>query len=375
MFPDIHEVFNIFPKDYINDINGWGFDEKTIEQNRGNLLTLDIDFGNYCSLNCPYCFRSNNSVDIIPKELTNDKLIEIILEAKTIGLRSVKFLGKGDPFENKGFLDFLRFLHSENIIPLIFTKGQVIGDNTEVEKYFGKYDIKTSVDLAKELKRLNASIMLGFNSCSDKKQNLMVGDKTGNYSNVRNNALVALIKAKFNEGNPTSLALAVNPVTKQNIDEAFEIYKWARTRNIYCVVTPTMVSGLAKNEAWKKITPPVNELVELYSKIYKFNIESGIQTKEQIIEEGISAYAGGHPCNQVACGMYLTLYGVVLSCPGNEENVEGNIYENSIKEIWNNSNNRLIRSGKYNCSCIAKDGKSIPAGFYDIIMKNILYGK
>ena len=79
-------------------------------------------------------------------------------------MTTTRRLGKGEPFENKGFLEFLRFLHELEIIPLIFTKGHVIGNDELVVRYFKKYGIKTGESLVKELKRLNVSIMLGFNS-------------------------------------------------------------------------------------------------------------------------------------------------------------------------------------------------------------------
>lgn len=366
-------MYTKFPDGYINDINGWAFNEETIRLNKGKLLTLDIDFGSYCSLNCPFCFRINNSIDDNKKELKYDDLVKIILEAKKLGLRSVKFLGKGDPFENKMFLDFLRFLHSENIIPLVFTKGHVIGDDSAVFKYFSQYGLFTGKDLAEELKRLNVSIMLGFNSFSADKQNRMVGRKGSDYTEIRNRALKLLIGAGLNSDNPTSLALAINPITIWNIDEAFEVYKWGRLRNLYGIVTPSMISGRAKDKTWVAITPSQDQLEELYCNIYKFNIETNLQTKEQIYKEGISAYAGGHPCNQVATGMYISLNGIVLSCPGSEEKIEGNVWKESITEIWNKSSNKNDRSGKFNCGCIAKDGKSIPNALYENILNTLNY--
>jgi MoaA/NifB/PqqE/SkfB family radical SAM enzyme len=368
--PNVPIMFDVFPDGYINDINGWAFDIDTINQNKGKLLTLDIDFGDYCSLNCPHCFRYRNTVDAIKKELTLIDLIKVIKDAKKLGLRSVKFLGKGEPFENKGFLDFLRFLKQENIIPLIFTKGHIIGDDNEVKRYFSKYNINTSEELIKELYDLNCSIMLGFNAFDDEIQAKMVGRKK-EYIHIRNRALENLVKQGFNKGNPTRLALAINPITIWNINEALEIYKWGRLRNMYCIVTPTMISGRAKNSTWAKITPSRDQLIELYQRIYEFNIETNLQTKEQILREGISAYAGGHPCNQVSTGMYITLNGIVLSCPGSEEHVEGNIWNTEVDEIWLNSKNHTERSGKFNCGCIAKDGKSIPEGFYKEIFENI----
>ncbi len=361
-YPNVSIKFNKFPKGYINDINGWAFDKNTIEENKGKLLTLDIDFGSYCSLNCPTCFRKNNTVDKLEKELKFDDLVDIVKQAKRLGLRSVKFLGAGDPFENKGFLDFLYFLKSEKIIPLIFTKGQVIGDDKLVSRYFGYKNIHTGKELVRVLNDCNCSIMLSINSFDDVITGRMVG-RPKEYIDVRNRALELFVEAGFNEGNPTRLAVINSPVTVWNYDEAFEIYKWGRLRNLYTVITPTMISGRAKNRTWKRVNPTEEQLIDLYVKIYQFNIETNLQTLEQIKQEGIATYAGAHPCNQVATGLYVTLNGVVLSCPGSEELIEGNIWENSLEDIWNFSQN-IKRSGTFNNGCIAKEGKSIPTDFF-----------
>lgn len=370
VIPDIPIKYTRFPDNYVNDINGWAFDRETIINNKGKLLTLDIDYGSYCSLNCPACFRKKNSIDDVKHELQFDNLVDVILQAKKLGLRSVKFLGAGDPFENFGFLKFLRFLKEQDVIPLIFTKGHVIGDDNLVFKYFGEYGIYTGVELVKELNKCNVSIMLGFNSFDDEIQAKMVGRKA-DYIHIRNKALQLLVKEGFNDSNPTRLALAINPVTIWNIDETFEMYQWGRLRNLYCIVTPSMISGRAKDKTWAAITPSKEKLEQLYTDIYSFNIETNLQTIEQIEEEGISSYAGGHPCNQTATGLYVSLNGKVLSCPGSEENIEGNYWEKSIEEIWLNSQNYRERAGVFNCGCIAKDGKSIPTNFYETVIENL----
>jgi len=183
--------------------------------------------------------------------------------------------------------------------------------------------------------------------------------------------LELLAKAGFNKHNPTHLCLAANPITNDNYNEIFEIYKWGRVRNLYVIVCPTMVSGrCAKVWAWHKITPSSKKLVNLYTKIYRFNIEKGIQTIRQIKEEGIASYAGGHPCNQVACGMYVTLSGIVLRCPGDDVAVFGNIWKESLKNIWLKSEN-YGRAGIFNCGCPPKWGKSIPYNLFTDVMLNL----
>lgn len=363
-------VYNHFPDNYINDVRGWAFDNTTIVKNKGKLLTLDIDFGSNCSLNCPACFRKNSSLDGIKHELTLENLKGVIKQAKLLGLQSVKFLGAGEPFENSELLDFLYFLKEESIIPLIFTKGHVIGDDNLAFKYFSKNGVRNSIDLVKELNKCDASILIGFNSFNDAIQAKMVGgDK--DYTFNRNRALKLLVDHGFNEGNPTRLALINSPITIWNVEEALEIYKWARIRNLYCVITPSMITGKVKDKVWEAITPPMKMLTQLYTDIYKFNIERNLQKVEQIIQEGIASYAGGHPCNQVSNGLYITLNGIVLSCPGSENLIEGNIWECTLEEIWLKSSN-YKRSGVFNCGCIVKEGKTLPMNFIDSIREEIL---
>ena len=370
MIPEIPIKFTRFPDGYINDVNGWSFDYKTISENKGKLLTIDIDFGNNCSLNCPLCFRRNSSLDDQKKELNYDNFVDVVLQAKELGLRSVKFLGAGEPLENYNFLKVLRFLKKEKIIPLVFTKGQVIGNDKLVEKYYGEAGIFSGEELVRELFNCNASILLSINSFDPQIQSRLVGSDLF-YIETRNRALQLLVDAKFNDCIPTRLAIINSPLTKLSYPEAFDIYKWARVRNLYCVITTSMVSGRAKGNSWRYMTPSDSDLIELYSKIYRFNIDTNLQSEKQIVFEGISPYAGAHPCNQVAVGLYISLNGKVLSCPGREELVEGNYWEKSLKYIWANSKN-FERAGTFNNGCIAKEGKSIPKKFYRKVLNKVV---
>jgi len=372
IYPRVSPLLTHFPADYVNNVAGWGcFDRNTIETNTGKLLSLDIDFGNVCTLNCPHCFRRQNKADSYNQhELSYDEICQLILEAKKLGLRSVKFLGAGDPFQSPKIINFLRFLHQNNVTPAIFTKGYVIGKDELVKHYFGVYGITTGEQLCKELAKLQVSILLGFNSFKPTVQNHMVGD-IQDYTTTRNRALELLVQAGMNKYYPTHLAIGANPITNENYDEVLEIYKWGRVRNLYVVACPTMVSGRCSDNSWRTITPSEDKLVDLYIKIYKFNLESGLQTIRQIKSEEIAAYAGAHPCNQVACGMYITLNGTVLRCPGDDTTIFGNVREKSLTEIWHSSEN-YRRSGTFNCGCPPKVGKSIPSKLFERVMNNLL---
>lgn len=372
ILPNIPVAFKgKFPKGYINNVEGFALLKNDIKESKGKLVIMDIDFGNYCSLNCPHCFRQNNKADTKDSKMMQyDDIIDVIKQGKKLGLKYVKFLGAGEPFEDKRFLEFLRDLKKMNIVPLIFTKGHVIGDDNLVKKWYSEYGITTGRELVKELHNLNAIILLGFNSFDDEKQDKMVGNVRG-YTRKRNLALEILVEEGFNGHHPTRIMIAANPITHENYGEMLEMYKWARVRNMCTIMCPTMVSGRCGDEkSWKKITPSREELIDLYTKIYLFNIERGIQTLEQIEEEGISSYAGMNPCNQVACGMYVTLSGTVLRCPGDDVTVFGNIWNESIKNIWEKSEN-FERAGTFNCQCPPKMGKTFPDKFFEDVLANL----
>jgi len=372
VIPKVPVVFKgKFPKSFVNDLEGWSFSREKLEKNKGKLLTLDIDFGSVCTLNCPHCFRRNGHLDKIgAKEMSYDEIVWVVREAKKIGLETIKFLGAGEPFESPNFLDFLEELKKMEIKSLIFTKGHVIGDDKLAKKYFGHKGIRNSKQLVNKLKELKVSIFLGFNSFDIDRQDEMVGGVKG-YALKRNKALELLAKAGFNKTNPTRLCLAINPVTKDNYDEIFEMYKWARVRNIHTIVTPTMVAGRASDpEFQKKITPSRENLIQLFVKIYKFNIEKDLQTLDELRRDGIASYAGVAPCNQVACGMYVRLDGIILRCPGDDVTIFGNARKEPLEKIWKRSEN-FRRAGTYNCYCPPKDGKTIPKDFYSEVLKRL----
>jgi MoaA/NifB/PqqE/SkfB family radical SAM enzyme len=358
-----------FPDNFTNDVHGWAFSQETILANRGKLLTMDIDFGSKCSLSCPHCFKKGFRESDVNIGLNIEQLENIILEAKSLGLKSIKIVGKGEPFETPEILNFIEFLSKNQITPLIFTKGHILGSEDKVRKIYSDFNINSSSELISRIYESGASILLGYNSKFSETQDQMVGQVSG-FSNIRNRALELLVSAGFNEGNPTRLGLIMAPLTNENYEEAYNFYVWARRRNLYPVITPTMISGHLKDgDKWQEITPSNNRLIDLYLKIYNFNISNNIQTLSQIIEEGISAYIGAHPCNQVSTGMYVTSEGTVLHCPGNDDNPIGNVIAESLTEIWQKQ--RIKNKNLFNNGCPAKLGKSIPSDLFEKVISKL----
>ncbi|MDA3836193.1 MAG: radical SAM protein [Nanoarchaeota archaeon] len=393
-----------FPEAYKNDVAYWGNLSKEeihtcLPDGTAKILTMDIDFGDECSLRCPHCFRRDERFDStsISGKLTDEEILNYIKEAKELGLKQIKILGRGEPFQNKKFLGFLRQMTEWNIGVAIFTKGHVIGSDNLAKIYNQDYGINNSTELVKELKKLKVSILLGFNTFDKKMQEEFIGIDIcpiKNYVELRDRALILLTKEGFNEdlpGEPTRLAMISAPIKPENIDEILEIYKWGRLRNIYVLSCPTTISGKGIDEFKRALETYDNgkgtknphmkylkDLENLYVNIYTWAIQTNLISKDKFIEEGVSLYPGCHPCNQTAGGFYLNLSGQVNQCPGRCD--VSTIFSNdirkekSLKDVWKNSINykRAKFSNKYNFRCPARDGHSIPSTFYSKVKRKVL---
>lgn len=341
------------------------FSKEEIKANAGRLLMLDIDFGRACSLSCPTCFRRNNVVDDTDApDLTFDELMEVVSQARGLGLREIKICGAGEPLENPDLLRLARQLTDWNIGLSIFTKGHVLGDDALAASVFSHEGIKNASHLAQMLFELKTSMLVSFQSFRPDIQDRLVGGVQG-HTQRRNRAVELLASVGFNKCNPTRLMFCALPVTRATYDHIFDIYVYCRERNILPLVTSFMVSGKQFTDGYlAHVDVTDDDKLRLYQRIYRYNFQHGIQSADGIKEDGISPMPGIHPCNQIAAGLYITCNGNVLSCPG-ATTVLGNPRERQIADIWHDSPN-FLRRGIFNCKCPPKDGGTVPLAVYKI---------
>lgn len=387
----------IFSDGYVNDVRWWGNIPREelhslLPDGTAKILTMDVDIGDVCSLNCPHCFRRDPRFDITKKNvLTHEEIVSYIKDAKKLGLKQIKILGRGEPFENPRFLEFLTEMTDLDIGVSIFTKGHVLGSDEFAKRYnYEKYKIDTGWKLIKRIRELKVSILLGFNSFDRKMQEQFVGvDKypasssLKNYVAFRDKALINLVKAGFNKyekGKATRLAMIAAPIKPENVDEIFDLYTWARPRNIYMLSCPTTISGkgLDEFEREKKFSDYISRLIGLYSKIYIWAIKTNLIPLDKFKQDGVSLYPGCHVCNQTAAGFFLNLSGQVNQCPGRVDKTT--IFTKDIRKekgleyVWTHCLNykRAKNTKGFNYHCVARDGRSLPIDFYDKIERNVL---
>jgi len=383
IIPDIPVVFKErFPSN-LNTFPYWGlFSKKEIEENKGKILMFAIDFGRNCSLSCPTCFRKESVVDEKGerRDLSYKELTDIIKEYRKLDLQTIQVCGAGEPFEDPRFLQFIMDMTEMDIGIGVFTKGHVLGSDELTKRYFSrKYGIESAQGLCDFLYNQKISIMMSFLSFDPEIQDGMVRKK--GFSLLRDRALANLVEAGFNRYDPdsdapTRLALVDAPVLKVTYSDAFEIYTYARKRNMYPVIAVPMVSGCKDSLIHIKNEDVTDQQkIDLWTRIYSWNIENGVQTLDGIMKDEVSCMPGSHPCNQVACGLYITSNGNVVGCTGFND-VIGNVRDESVDDIWKRSEN-YKRAGTFNCKCPPKDGITIPMGLYNQVLRNLeaKYGK
>lgn len=339
--PNIPIIYkDTVPSDFVNDLDGWSLSKEEVEKQKGKLRHLDIDFGTRCSLNCPMCFRRNGHINKSREPYLDYKLTQdTILEAKGLGLKSVRILGAGEPFEEPRTVKFLEWLDSQGLKSVVFTQGNRVDE-----------------ELATRLANLNVSIMLRYDSFNAQIVDRSVGRK--GIKPKKDRALEILVAKGFNEHNPTRLGI-VAPMTRYTGEGIVEIYQFFRDRNIYpllpfiaCAGRSLLPDGSIKDDLEEA------KKVEIATEVYRYNFSKGIPY------DGVSSYIGTHICTFLSNGFYLANTGIAMRCEGDETSVIGDLQRKSITEIWQDSQNNIKYGGRYNYGCPPKVGKSIPNKFY-----------
>jgi len=373
-----------FPADFQNYVKGWNETDSVLNDAEANhrLLFLNMDFGDGCTLRCPHCFTHEGVIDDRGRTpIPYGRIKDTILEAKELGLKHVRILGRGEPTqwisnpgrhvklapnEGEDLIDFVRFLAKNEITPLIFTRGQIIGDDKMIELAFGgKHGVNSGEDLARLLYQNGASIFLGVSSIFPEINDEMVGiprTQRYDYDKCCRRSLQLTIAAEFNQDKPTRLAVEM-PITNLNIREMGVRYILFQMMNISPCANVYMVAGRAMTYGLGEITdPPQDEFVDAYAMIVGFSERMGINQR-------IGPYAGTKECHDVSCGMYLTLNGDIYPCPGYEgvHNFVGSLQTHSIREIWENN----LYGGHAQSICPPKIGTHFPPDFEKRVLNRV----
>ncbi len=318
--------------------------------NTGRLQTLWVEVPGYCNLACSYCYACGGEKLDVERLLKWEQYLEILNQAKTLGVNSVGIPGAGEPFNKPNCKLALRLINlcaDLGMFVTIFTTGQFI-----------------TTSLADELYNLPVELMIKGNTLKPELQDKFVSDPargriiTG-YGAARNMAINRLMARGFNNhqecqkrfGRKSRLALVTSIMTSEhgeisNLDEIADILRFCRTNNIIFDCDTVLKRGRgASCELCASDMELKRKLLELQA----------IDRDEFENDWEISPGYVGTACDRYMHHMYVNQYGDIRPCIGAMDVVLGNIRETGLEQAWNSAEMQIIRQRKYGGECAKCD--------------------
>ncbi len=301
---------------------------------------------NICDLHCLYCQTAGGKP--LEGEMTLEERKSVLDQAKELGCKLVHLAGAGEPTIDPFFWNQIEHINSHNMMPTIFTHGTHI-----------------TPEFAQRLQNNNCSVIIKVHSFDEQKQDYFAGVK--GYSKKRDAALKNLFEAGFAESRPTRIGVDV-VISKKNIEEVPEIFRWARQHNVFPEIKPIIsmkrgASDFTKNEF--DLTP--DETKDIYYKLLD------IDEKEFGYTWKPSPPWVSYHCDYYYYHLLITIQGNIKPCIG-FETILGNVRTHTLKECWEHPFMDKIRNIKkelkgvcgdcpedcYGCPCrrIARRGEA-----------------
>ena len=85
---------------------------------------LDVSITTYCERECPFCYRKSNREGY---HISLDDLKKIVSQAKEIGVLQIA-IGGGNPNQHPDFIEILRYIRDNGIVPSYTTNGEGLSD-------------------------------------------------------------------------------------------------------------------------------------------------------------------------------------------------------------------------------------------------------
>lgn len=309
---------------------GYTYDPEEAYQarNEDRLLAIRLETNRSCNLRCRYCYAESG--EQLKNELSYEVLTDIVRQAKELGVHSVVVIGGGEPTIHPRFRELISFIHSLDIVPMIFT-------NT----------ITMTRELAESLHTKGASVMGKLDSLRPEVQDFLAG-RQGAFNRIQR-GLNNLIEAGFTQvEDPRQLRLGVSFVTNRlNLAEIEEIWHFCRQHNIFPnmeILTPT---GRAK----QKLANQYITLAEIQNyKLRLLEIDRNCYGYDWLPFTPLTASG----CLQYLYSLYITIEGNVRPCAPTkfDENpalqhdgtYPHNILRRSLEEIYNDPLFQYVRN-------------------------------
>ncbi len=281
-------------------------------------VTLEIDLTNRCNHRCSFCFYAEH-ISINKDSLDTKILKQRLNEAKELGTKGISFTGGGEPMIHKDYEEILVFTKKLGFDVGTITNGSVIN----------KQNVDTLID---NLQWIRISMAGGDKQSYENVQGVDQFNKV-----VSNIQLLSKRKMELNSSINVGIRTLVTP---ENIHSIIKFANMIKSLNInYFQLAPDQYTN-DKGGFWNS-----NDTQNVFK-----------ETKEILTENGIFLLGTGYMKSQEKLDHPQTCYahffkaailaeGHYSFCQNARDDPKfhiGNIYNNTLKEIWENEKIREI---------------------------------
>ena len=267
------------------------FLKEDLKKNNINPLCVDIEVASICDLACPFCYRE---FIVTPDKIINDALCyDLIDQAASLGVPSMKFNWRGEPLLNTKIYDYIKYAKKKGILETIINTNATNLTEKNSEKL-----IESGLDL----------IIYSFDGGSKKTYEKMRPGRFKHnsfekiYSNIKN---FKKTRDRLNAKFPfTKIQMILTKDTFSEVNDFFNLF------NDY-------VDDVSVNQYTER-GGEISDLSDLDKKKYdklleKYNLPENTPYMKDIHGE-LSVSKGREPCKQPYQRLLVTYEGKVAMC-------------------------------------------------------------
>ena len=258
-----------------------------------------IELTSECNLSCIHCYGKFGKVKD-KSNITLDTWKHIISDLKSMGCKTIEFIG-GEPTIKHELIELLYYCSELDIKPIVFTNGTLINE-----------------PLVKAFKDNNTSIMISLYS-SDSSTHDSVTSVEGSFART-NECIKQLVKQGIRVTTSTILM-------NNNQNDAQRTIDYVKNIGVQHVKV-----DFIRNNDLDSLEP--SDIVKKKFMINKPNFDTNLS------EFNINFYYNSCWYGKIA----ITSEGIVIPCVFSRNNTLGDIKQNSIEDILNNSYKRLLEN-------------------------------
>jgi radical SAM protein with 4Fe4S-binding SPASM domain len=282
------------------------------------LLSIEIEFIRRCNLQCIYCYANGNPKD--ERQMPPEKIKEVILQAKELGIKHVTLLGGGEPLLYDNLKEIIDFIDKQGLHQTIFTNGVFL-----------------TKELTQFMYRHRVSVVVKYNSRSEEIQDTLT-QVSGTYRKIER-----ALENLFSSGYPDQgrLFAIQTVICKSNISELPDLWIWARQNNVIPYFETLTYQGRIKD--YPEQIPSIPEVRDLFNELSRIDKDMFRQTWKP--HPPIAAFT----CQRLLFSCLINVQGEVQPCTGIDFSL-GNIWSQPLEKILNE--NEVMHKIRNICSNI-----------------------